>query len=584
MTDTSIMLTPQYANASGPMIVLATAALFTAADVGRLLSIRQLASERIAATAYTVGTIVFAQYANVPRLYRVTGAGTTAAASLAGTTPNYDLNAPRETGSAILDGTATLKYIGAGRHVWGWSTITAFTSSTQVTVNVDPRGPFAATTSSLNWRLGEYSDARGWPVAGTFFEQRLIVAGTLTKPQSVWSSQSADFENFAPSEPDGTVLDTSAITISIDDDTVNTVRWLSGFTQGLALGTASGEFVIAPANANGGLSPTNIKAKRKGDRGSDASSPPLRVGGTLAFVEIGGRKIRQLEYQFGTDSFTTVDLSQLSERITGPGIVETAFVARPDAAMWLLRSDGLIAAVTFDVEQKVRAWTLLTIQDGLVESLSAGPSPDATTTDVYVQVVRVFGGVTRRTIEIVRAPFRADLDGITGYFMVDAGLTYSGTPVTSVSGLGHLEGREVAIVADGSLRTRQTVVSGTVAVTGPASSTIHVGLPFTTSIKTLPPEAGAGGGTAQGQMKRAGKVTLRLLESLGGKVGRGTNLEQLVMRSLDEPISAAVPLFTGDKRVGDASSWDRTGQIDIVQDEPLPLTVLAIIQEITTNG
>lgn len=587
MTDTTISLTPAAAGVSGAQTITASAALFTAADVGRMLAIYHTASVRAASTYYDVGKVFYSEYNGTPRLYRVIGAGTTAAANMAGTTPNYDLNAPRETGLSIFDNTVRLRYLGQGKTVWGWARITGYTDSTHVVVDVDPHGPFAQATASVRWRLGEWSDARGWPRAMTYFGGRAYWCGSLSKPQTIWASATGDYKTMSPCEPDGTVLDTSAITETLDDDQLNTVRWVLAFAEGLAIGAESGEFVAGPANANGAISPSNFRARRKADRGSSADVPALRISGVVLFLQGGGRQLRQLEYDFGTDSFTTLDLTQLSDHITGPGVVEMAYQARPAGTLWLVRSDGKLVTLTFDREQKVRAWALHELggTDARVESVACVPNPEGTEDDVYVAVARTINGAAVRTIEYIRRPYRADLDGDAGGFFVDAGLTYAGPPALTFSGLNHLERELVWICADGSVRENRTVFDGTVTITGNAASLVHIGLPYTSRVTTLPVEAGAAGGTAQNKPKRIHQIGIRLLETRGGRVGRdGEGWEALTQRMVDDPIGQAPPLFTGDRTVPFPAGWDRQGQITIEHADPLPCTVLAVLPELQTNA
>lgn len=585
MVDTSITLTPSVAHASGACTITASAALFTAADVGRLVAIFQKVNTvRAASTAYTAGQLLIAEYNQVPRVYRVTQAGTTAAASLAGTTPDYDLAAPNETGPTVADGTAVLKYLGPGRHVWGWAVITGFTSSTVVDATIDPRGPFGATTASLRWKLGEFSDARGWPAAGTYHKGRLWLGGTTTRPQTLWASEAGAFDGFAATEPDGTVLDTNAIAITLDDDQVNAIRWLSSSPRGLAVGVQSGEFLVTPANRNAPLSPANITADRQGDRGTDADIAPQRVSGVVLFPQRGKRRLRQLDYDYSVDRFTTQDLTALAHDIAGPGFVETAYADSPDGVFYGLRSDGKIAVLTFDIEQKLRAWTIDQIggTDAVVESIAAVPDPDGTGHDLYCAVARTIGGATVRSVEVIRSPQDFGTDSQASGYFVDAGLTYSAASVAvnTVTGLAHLEGQTVRVVADGSRRDDQVVNGGSVPVTGPAAYVVHVGLPYRMRIVDLPPEAPNLKGTAQGQPKRIVKAWLRLLDSLGGEVaGLGQRREALVFRDIANDMGEAVPLFSGDKQLTPRDGWGTSGQLEIVHDDPLPFTLLAVIKE-----
>lgn len=586
MADTSTTLASDTAHASGPCVITASASLFAATDVGRLLAIWHLCDTvRLPATAYTAGQIFVAFYNQVARLYRVTRDGTTAAEDAAGTTPDYDLAAPNETGPAIKDGTCILKYLGPGRHVWGIATITGYTSATEVDAEIDPHAPFASTVASLRWKLGEFSDTRGWPRAGTFHKGRLWLGGTATRPQTLWASESGAFDRFAATEPDGTVLDTNAITLSLDDDQVNQVQWLVSGPRGLAVGVQSGEFLVGPQNRSGALSPANISADRQGDRGSDADIAPQRVSGVVLFAQRGKRRLRQLDYDFSVDRFTTVDLTAIADHIAGAGFLETAYADVPDGTFYGLRSDGQVAVLTFDVEQKLRAWTLLELggTDTVVESICAVPDPDGTGTDLYLAVARTIDGATARRIEYIRSPFRFDVDAQEDGFFVDAGLTYDGVAINTVTGLGHLEGETVKVVADGSLRDSQVVASGSVEITGPAAQVVHVGLPYRLRIVDLPPEYQTREGSVQGQEKRVAKVTLRLLHAAGGAVGSpgASRREALNFRTVEMDLGESVPLFTGDLPVAAFARWGSDGQVEIIHDEPLPFTLLAIVKEVT---
>jgi hypothetical protein len=443
-----------------------------------------------------------------------------------------------------------------------------------------------AAPENTRWKRGEFSAARGWPRCMTFHQSRTWWGGTITKPQTLWSSQTGDFQNMAPTEPDNAVLDTNGIVLSLDDDTVNTIRWLSSMSRGLAIGAASGEFMIAPASQTGAaLSPANVRAARQSDRGS-ASAMHARASGVVLFVQRGGRMLRQLEYDLASDSFLTIDLTELADHITGAAVVELAYQQVPHGVLWAVRSDGVLISLTFDREQKVRAWTrhVLGGAAALVESVAVVPSPDGTAEDVYVSVARTFNGVTTRTIEYIRAPYRAAIDGAQAGYFVDCGLTYAGPPVNTFAGLTHLEGQAVQLCGDGAVRQGQTVAAGTVHATGPASSLMHIGLAYTSEITTLPPEAAAGAGSAQNQLKRVSEVSIRFSESLGGEYGRDDIFEPIVARTLAMPMSEAIPPFSGDRRVKFPAGWDRQGQVTIRSSDPLPFTVLAIITDVQTNG
>lgn len=154
--------------------------------------------------------------------------------------------------------------------------------------------------------------------------------------------------------------------------------------------------------------------------------------------------------------------------------------------------------------------------------------------------------------------------------------------VADVSGLDHLEGEDVAVCADGAVLSEETVTSGAITI-DTASGEIHAGLPFTSTLQTMRVEAGQESGTAQGKMKKIIKVVLRLYNSVGCKVGNEDSQDEVAFRSAGDDTDEAIPLFTGDKTIVPYGTFDKTGYIVVVQDNPLPLNILALILFLTTN-
>lgn len=175
------------------------------------------------------------------------------------------------------------------------------------------------------------------------------------------------------------------------------------------------------------------------------------------------------------------------------------------------------------------------------------------------------------------------------------------TPTTTVSGLSHLEGMEVAILADGSVVENQTVTSG--AITLPqAASAITVGLPYICQLQTLYLDPQNEGSTTQGKRKNIQAVTVRMEASRGMQVGTNQvdqstqpnnttvpwiNMKEFKERNATIKAGSAIPLFTGDERILVPGAWAKPGQVAIQQTYPLPANILAVIPEYTmgdSNG
>ena len=214
-----------------------------------------------------------------------------------------------------------------------------------------------------------------------------------------------------------------------------------------------------------------------------------------------------------------------------------------------------------------------------IESIAVVPG-DLDEDDIYIIVQRYINGSTVRQVEYFsNYDFGSDVND--AYF-VDCGLTYSGAPATTISGLNHLEGETVAILADGATHPDRTVSSGAITLER-AAEKIHIGLNYTSTMETMRLEAGDTEGTAQGRIKRVHGVTLRLYRSVGAKIGSSeTELDIVPFRSSAQVMGTATQLFTGDKEVEFRGGFETEASIVVRQDQPLPLTLLAMYPRLTT--
>ena len=204
--------------------------------------------------------------------------------------------------------------------------------------------------------------------------------------------------------------------------------------------------------------------------------------------------------------------------------------------------------------------------------------------ELWVIVKRTINGNTRRYVECFTDFDFDELDAEVFHFL-DSGLSYDGTATTSITGLDHLEGENVQILADGATHDDKIVSSGSITLDRSAKK-VKVGLPYDSILQTMRLEGGSaeGEGTSQGKIKRVNRVVLRLFETVGAKCGPSlTKLDIVPFRTtsdtLDQPVST---LLAGDKALefdGDYGS----DFIFVKQDQPLPLSVLAIFPTLVTH-
>jgi hypothetical protein len=201
----------------------------------------------------------------------------------------------------------------------------------------------------------------------------------------------------------------------------------------------------------------------------------------------------------------------------------------------------------------------------------------------YNSPTQVVANITQPiTDTIPNDPTNTPVPAVSGYWSMS-------TPVTTVSGLNHLEGLTVSILGDGGVFPQQIVTNGQVTLQEP-SSLIHVGLPFIAQLQTLYLDPGQP--TVQGKRKNIYNVSVRCESTRGIEVGTNqpdqstqpdnadvpwTNLQEVKERNALVTAGSAIPLFTGDFYINLPATWDVKGQVAVQQQNPLPANVLAMI-------
>ena len=472
-----------------------------------------------------------------------------------------------------------------GRFVFlhgGYAKITAVTDTTNATIEI--LTTLSASTATSDWRLGSFSDTTGHPSSVTFFEQRLVFAGTSNEPQTLFFSRSGDYENM-DANIGGTIADDDAIIYTIASNQVNAIRFMTA-TRTLIVGTAGGEFTVSGGGTDVAITPTNILIKKQSNHGA-ANVDAISAGNATLFLQRAKRKIRELAYNFDVDGYLAPDMTILAEHITEGGITQMAYQQEPNQIVWMTRSDGELVGLTYQREQQVTAWHRQIFGgsfgsgNAVCESVAVIPTDD-TEYQVYVIVKRTINSITRRYVEYLNNFDFTETDNTTFNFL-DSQLDYSGSATTTITGLEHLEGQVVSILADGSTHPDKTVSSG--AITLDRSSTkVKVGLSYTSLLQTMRLDAGAANGTSQGKTKRIYDISLRLFESVGVEVGPDlSNMERIPFRSSADDMDTAIPVFTGDKEIEFRGNYETDGFIFVRQTQPLPLTVLSLYPNLVTN-
>ena len=565
----------------------------------------------------------------------------------------------------------------------GYGKITGVTDTTNATITIIK--DLGSATASADWSLGAFSDTTGHPSCVTFFEQRLVFAGTTNQPQTIFFSKSGDYENM-DANIGGTIADDDAIIYTIASNQVNAIRFMTA-TRTLILGTAGGEFTVSGGGTDSAVTPTNILIKKQSNHGS-ANVDAIAVGNATLFLQRAKRKIRELAYNFDVDGYIAPDMTILAEHITEGGLTQIAYQQEPNQIVYGVRGDGELVGLTYQREQQVTAWhrhifggrfgvatitvsdyanivngtkLTLTKSDGttvdftsttgtagtnefktetnnnttatnlktainahanftatvnsavvtitetaheatgyltiksfdstrltatsegkaVVESAAVIPTDD-TEYQVYVIIKRTVNGATKRYVEFLNV-FDFDETDNSSFNFLDSELSYSGSAVSTLSGLDHLEGQVVSILADGATHPNRTVSSGSITLDRSAKS-VKVGLAYTSLLQTMRLNAGSQNGTSQGKTKRIYDITVRMFETIGVEVGPDlNNMERIPFRSSADLMDEGIPPFTGDKEVEFRGNYETDGFIFVRQTQPLPFTILSLYPRLTTN-
>jgi len=472
---------------------------------------------------------------------------------------------------------------------WDYARISAVLSPTEILVDI--KRDFGGTSGSLDWVLGAWSQTNGHPKTVAFYEGRLAFAGTRYRPQSFWLSQSHDFENMQPDSAAGAVEDDDAIARTIGTTEVNGIQWMSPGPT-LVLGTAGAQWAVRASLQDEPITPAGVNAKAQTTR-QCADVDALQMDESTLFVQAGKRKLLQYGYNSEISGYEARDLTLLAEHVSETGVVALEYQEEPWSVVWVVRADGGLAAMTYRPAENVVGWSRHWLGGSFgagraaVESLISIPGSVAGASEdrdeLWLVVRRTIDGVTTRYVEVFEASYE-DGAAQSSAFYLDSGLSYDGSPTDTVGGLEHLEGETVAVLADGAEHPARVVAGGQITLDAKYAR-IMVGLPYASTYKSLKMEGGATIGTALTQTKRIGRVGLVLHNTLGLKVGSdGSTLRSVSFRAVDDPMDAAIPLFTGETIVEDfPGEWDTDPRIVIESDSPLPMTVLAIVPHIETN-
>ena len=470
-------------------------------------------------------------------------------------------------------------------------------------------------TSHTSWAIANVSftatpaewTGTNYPGAVAFFEQRLWWGGTPNEPGKMWASVSGSYEDLTTGTDDD-----DALIYTIASGRVNKIQWMEPHKR-LIIGTVGEEWTAGASSSLDPITPTNVRFERETTHGS-ANIQGRIIDNALIYVGKHGVPVFETTYDINLDSMKGINLSLLALHLfgspledpltsggataarSGYGVKEWDYQEHPESLLWLVLESGELLSCTYNRQEEVLAWSRHTIGTGETEGVSLTPATIKSVAvipgiqkydEVWLVVRRTINEETKNYIEMMEIGYLGESEQNA---FLDSSLYYAGDAVTEFSGLDHLEGETVSVWTNRGVSTGKEVVGGEITLDWPAEQ-VRVGLNYSSVLRTLPLEAGAQDGTSQAKIKRLHKVAVRFHETLGGQVGtvydrsnpENNKMEDVLLRSSTSRMGYLPDRFSGDKIISLGGHYQREGELWIVQDQPLPMSVLAIMPQATTN-
>lgn len=434
----------------------------------------------------------------------------------------------------------------------GRARIVTFVSATEVDAIVEI--PFFNTDaiSAGSWFIERgyedtWSASKGWPRTVTFHQGRLYFGGSKSRPNTIFASRVARFFDFNPGE----TLDDDAIIATLATDSVNAITGLFA-GRDLQIFTKGGEFFISQASLDP-ITPNNIVVSTATRRGAKEGIKPVGAESGTLFIQRAGKALREF-------LFSDVELSYISNNIS----LLSSHLLKSPSDMALRKStstdDGDLLMIVNGEDGSLATYSILRGQNVIAPSLS---TVDGTFEKVAVDVDTIYFVVKRTvnasTVYYIEA-FNDDNTTDSNVLLIGASLPST----TTVTGLNHLEGKTVKVIADDVMQNEKVVASGQIIIDSVPTAYIEIGLDYTPEVKTLPVELKLSSGNIIAQRKRIIEATANMY------------LTQNLTLNGNDFLFTAGEFYTGLKRRKPMLGYDKKGQMTFSQSEPLFFTLLGI--------
>lgn len=432
------------------------------------------------------------------------------------------------------------------------------TANDTADTSVDGGGTTIKVTSgaaTLEWQEQAYSSIRGFPVAVTFHENRLVFGGTPSQPDAIWMSKTGSYWNFDV----GNANDTDSIQLIAATGEVNEIRHLVS-NRDLQIFTASNELFV-PTFLGNAVTPTNAQLRKQTPYGSEWIRPESLDGATI-FVQKNGAIVREYIFTDGEDSYTSSSISSISSHLIKSPIEQTALrgaINRNESYLFITNNDGTIAVFNSNRTEKRAGWVEFTTQ-GSFKSVVAVDDK------VFCNIVINTGAGTHK---LILCEFKDTVN-------LDVAKTYTSTTGAFTVSSEFENGATVSVISNTNYYGDVVVGSGKADVSAvEAITTAEIGYKFDVTLKTNPLEFSVDNGPVTGLPRGLGSVFLDLNSTLAVSV----NNTALTIRQVTDDMSKIRTPVTGKKEFR-LLGYSNDPQVEITQSEPLPLQVNGLIAEV----
>jgi hypothetical protein len=349
----------------------------------------------------------------------------------------------------------------------GFIKITRFQNASKVFGHVYTTlrdAPAPNPVATLEWTMyrNAWTSDDGFPTCGAYFQNRRF----LCRDETIWGSVSSDFVNFALGSGDG-----DGINSTISDNEINPIVALAAINK-LNPMTAGQIFTVTASSEGGPLTPNDFNVAPTGSEGAKRHVP-IRALNNIIYLQVGGRSLRELSFNFVDNKYKTPDLLRVASHICEFNSIKLIdYQGRPDSIIWALREDGRLFLFVYERNEDVVGWARFETganddTDGVVQSICVIPRKSTGHDWVWLAVNREINGVLETYVEYLDP----EVDQCREWreAMTDSAVFTTATDFV-ISGLDHLEGETVWVIGDGMLfnatQDKDGNVASTAVVTG----------------------------------------------------------------------------------------------------------------------